>query len=452
LDPNLLAQTERNLRRQLFLKSAVVRRSPPRGNEVDMEVVTQDTWTTEPRLALGRSGGVNTFGVSVVERNLLGTGRKVKFAYDDGVERIRRFFELIDPHLLGAYGEGTFLYGFNSDGDEGFFSVARPFAGTIDRSTARLTYADGTRRERIYRAGTSVSEFRQDYRTFSAEYGRAWIATPISAFRMAGGLSYSRDRFQAEAGDLSPIVPPDREFAYVYLRVELLESRLVKLDYVNHDSRFEDFNVGPRVNARLGLSPEAFGLDRTTGMVEIEASDGRQLGQGAIVQGWVSFGSRLGADRRNALLTGEVRAVQRFGPPFLQTLVGRVQALRGWDLDPDRQFFADADAGLRGYELYTDEGDKRILFNLEHRLFLGRELFQILAPGAAVFLDAGAAAPAGRPLRAKNVRADVGIGLRLGLPRAASHDLIRIDVAYPLSDDVNGERNLLVSISGEQAF
>jgi hypothetical protein len=129
-----------------------------------------------------------------------------------------------------------------------------------------------------------------------------------------------------------------------------------------------------------------------------------------------------------------------------------VEVVRGWDLDPDLQFFADGETGLRAYRLFAYEGNRRILFNLEHRVFLGTELFQILAPGAAVFFDAGAAVPGDRPLTLRDVKRDLGIGLRLALPRAAEHDLIRIDLAIPLDRDPFGNRDPLISFSSEQAF
>jgi hypothetical protein len=152
------------------------------------------------------------------------------------------------------------------------------------------------------------------------------------------------------------------------------------------------------------------------------------------------------------LLVGQVSAFRRFPGRWPQTLIGRLEVLRGWDLDADLQFFADADAGLRGYVLYGQEGSRRVLANLEHRISSGTEILQILAPGAAVFVDAGGAVPEGREPRWEDVKSDVGVGLRIALPRAAAQDIIRIDLAFPLAPDRNGERTPLFSVAGSQAF
>src|SRR5262249_53979166 len=57
-DPEQLAQTERNLRQLTFIKLASVIASPPHDGVVDVEVTTQDGWTTEVGGSLGSKGGV----------------------------------------------------------------------------------------------------------------------------------------------------------------------------------------------------------------------------------------------------------------------------------------------------------------------------------------------------------------------------------------------------------
>ncbi len=125
---------------------------------------------------------------------------------------------------------------------------------------------------------------------------------------------------------------------------------------------------------------------------------------------------------------------------------------RGWDLDPDVQFFADGSNAVRGYRLREYEGDRTAVLNVEHRVFSGRELFRMVSPGAAVFFDAGLAASSDRGIRAAALKSDVGVGLRLALPRAAVHTVFRLDVAFPLNRDREGRREPLVSFSNSQAF
>jgi outer membrane translocation and assembly module TamA len=55
-------------------------------------------------------------------------------------------------------------------------------------------------------------------------------------------------------------------------------------------------------------------------------------------------------------------------------------------------------------------------------------------------------------MRLSDTRVDVGMGLRVALPRAPSLGLFRLDLAYALRPDLQGRRGFLVSFSSSQAF
>jgi hypothetical protein len=219
---------------------------------------------------------------------------------------------------------------------------------------------------------------------------------------------------------------------------------------VDRDARYQDFNLGPRALLKAGVSPAIFGVDQTTGLLEAQLSDGWRLGGTAFVKAILDLHTRLSAATNNTVVSGEVRAVSRISNSPHQTLVSRIAWAAGWDLDRDVQFFADGGTGLRGYPLYAFEGNRSVVGNFEYRLFLGKEMFQILAPGLALFVDSGTAAPEGLP--AAQWKTDAGLGLRLALPRASVHTLIRIDAAFPFNDEPLGRKGWLVSFSSSQAF
>jgi hemolysin activation/secretion protein len=121
-------------------------------------------------------------------------------------------------------------------------------------------------------------------------------------------------------------------------------------------------------------------------------------------------------------------------------------------LDREVQLEADGANGLRAYRLHAFAGDRRVILNLENRVRLTPELLHLIVLGAAVFVDAGYAWPPGVPVRLSDLRADAGVGLRVGLPRASRHALFRLDLAYALRPDLQGRRGWLVSFSSSQAF
>src|SRR5262249_3754174 len=102
-DPEQLAQTERNLRALPFIKPASVVAAPAHDGVVDVEVITQDGWTTEIGGSLGSKGGTTTYGVNLSEKDVAGTGRTIAVGYDRSPDRVTRSVEYFDPYLFGPY-------------------------------------------------------------------------------------------------------------------------------------------------------------------------------------------------------------------------------------------------------------------------------------------------------------------------------------------------------------
>ncbi len=143
-------------------------------------------------------------------------------------------------------------------------------------------------------------------------------------------------------------------------------------------------------------------------------------------------------------------AVKRTGESHPSTFVGRIVINNAWRQDREDQFFADGLTGLRGYRAHSFAGSRSLVINAEHRFYLGRELLQLYSPGVVAFADAGNATR-GSFGDLMKLKADVGVGIRIGLPRTPKN-LFRLDLAYALKRDPRGKKGLLVSFSSGQAF
>lgn len=451
-DPDRLAETERNLRALAFVKSASVEAGVPHDGVVDVRVVTQDAWTTEPGVSLGRKGGATTFGFNLTEKDLLGTGRQLTFDFDKGTERTTRLFGFRDPSVFGPYWLADLLYANNSDGGETRVSLSRPFFSLATPWSAGGSFDDLRQNEKLYGHGELAASFRQHHREVLAEYGRAMSFRPDRARRLAIGVDWLEDAFETLRERPADVLPESRRFHWVYVRYSDLSTSFVKRNYVNRDLRYEDFDLGAHLDAVVGLSPPAFGASAWTGLLRIGASAGRRLGPAAFALAAAQYGTRIERGPRNEILSTSVVFVRPFDVRPLQTFVARLRFTRGWNLDRDVQFAADGETGLRGYRLHSFTGDRSMVVNVEQRVFSTREILQLVAPGAAVFFDAGTATPPGTPLTFRAAKKDAGFGLRLGIPRAATNSVIRIDLAYAFDRDPLGRRGLLLSFSSSQAF
>jgi hypothetical protein len=446
-----LAETERNLRALPFLKSATVAAGAPHDGVVDVTVITQDAWSIAPETSAGNRGGASTIGASISETNLLGWGKELSIGWDKGVDRTRLALEYNDRAFFAPYWNAHFAYSHNSDGYDHRFNVRRPFYSFATPWSAELSFEGFRQDDKLYTNAVMSARFQHEHRQAIAALGRALNADDIRADRITGGLRFVGDDFFTIASRPGDPLPQTRDFRYLFARYDHLENRFMKLNYINKDMRYEDFNLGRQYSIEAAVSPRAFGAAATTGFVRAGAAEGHGLGSESFVLPSAAVQSRIGGGGfANAIASAGVQYVNRKDSEYPRVLVGRAVVYNAWRLDPETQFFADGQSGLRGYRLHAFSGSRVFLVNVEQRLYLGRELLQLYSPGIVAFVDGGNATYGGFTQLMK-LKTDVGIGIRLGLPRTP-RNLLRLDLAYPLNRDGSGRHGLLISFSSGQAF
>ena len=453
-DPDRLAESERNLRALGLFRSVSVVAGEAHDGVVDVDVVTQDAWTVEVGLSAGSGGGAARGGVALGEKNFLGTASELRFSFAADQDRTYRSIELLTPNFLLPYTTAHVLYGNNSDGYARLFELNRTFYSTAAPWAADVSVSDLKRDEFHYLEGGAVeSTYAARRFRLVASYGIALAARDENASRVTLGIDFRQDRFGPSDAAPAEFIPPDRLFRYVVVQWETLHADFLKWNFVNHDERYEDIAVGPRLLLRAGLSPRAFGVPETTELVGAEVGTGTRLGANGFLQGKAAFETRLNHGRKeNAIFAANLLYVHRFEASPKQTLLAQVSGLRGWNVDPDVQIFADAQAGLRGYQLRAFEGDGRVIVNVEHRVFSGWQWFGLISPGLAAFVDAGLVGSPANPMRLGDIKVDAGIGLRLAMSWAPVMNVFRVDAAYAFQRDPTGRKGWLISFSTGQAF
>ena len=441
--PSRLEETERNLRTLAFLKSASVTASAPHDGVVDVTVVTQDAWSIAPETQAGRGGGTNTYGATLTENNLLGLGKDVELGWSKGVDRSQIQLAYNDPALVLPYLRAHAMYAHTSDGYNRQFNLRRPFFSFATPFSADAAFNNFKQNDKMYRDGVEVSRFEESHRDYTAGYGIALNPNDNAANRISAGFRFIDDDFSPIA-DHSGITT-SREFRYLYARFEHAENEFLKLNFVNKDLRYEDFNLGRTYVVDAAVSPKALGVDSTTEFVHVRGSEGFRLGEASFLMPSLSVSTRLASGIQNSVAHANFLYVNRAGDTYPRTFVGHLSVRSGWRLDPEVQFFADGLNGLRGYRTHMFEGNRSLVLNLEERFYLGQEILQLASPAIVAFFDAGNAGDL------VNLKKDIGVGIRVGLPRTPKN-LLRIDFAYALNRDPLGRRGLLVSFSSGQAF
>lgn len=446
--PARLQETERNLRALSFLKSASVTASEPHDGVVDVTVVTQDAWSIAPETQAGSKGGMKTYGVTLSDTNLLGLGKDVEIGWNKGIDRTQVGFTYSDPAFFAPYVRAQVRYARFSDGYNRQFNVRRPFFAFSAPWASEGMFTALRQDDKLYRDGREVSRFNHHHREFGASHGKALRPNDVRADRLTVGFRFVDDDFEPIAGHSG--VQSTREFRYLFSRFEHVENDFLKMNFVSKDLRYEDFNLGRRYGVETAISPSAFGVDCTTGLVRLSGGDGARIGENAFVVPSINLSTRFASGIRNAVAGANVLYVQRSRGNHPSTFVARLAVNSGWRMDPEQQFFADGLTGLRGYRAHTFAGARSIVVNLEERIYLGREILQLASPGIVAFVDAGNATDSGLS-HLLRLKTDIGIGIRVGLPRTPKN-LLRVDLAYALNRDPLGRSGWLVSFSSGQAF
>lgn len=440
LDPERLAETERNLRGAGIFRYVRVRAE---GTKVTVE--TGDAWTLLLRGSLSNKGGITTYSAGVEEGNLFGTGRELRFMYDRGTERISRSFSFADPAFIRPYTYFRLLYSNLSDGTVYEGRLLRPFYSFDAPWAAGISYRQADFQPKLYAGGEEAAQWTEHLTVFRADGGLRLKHTANSALRLLATVEWTDTVLGPGAfGPPPPPADPPRRFLFLGVGLEKDERRWIQRTDVDRIGRVEDFNLAPVGRVDLAFSPEILGATGAARLA-LQGSAGMLLPSGFATAA-LAAETRFENGPQNALVGLDVRAVFQSGR---WTLVSRIGSLAGWRLDPEKQIYLDGETGVRAYRLHAVSGSGRAVANVEIRTVFFYDVLKLVSFGAAAFWDAGVSwgAPDGFWYLA-----DAGVGLRFGLTRAAQMSLLRLDIARAFHPDPLGRTGWLLSFASSQAF
>lgn len=437
VEGHTLEETARILRSQNYFFDADLRFRSRCDDQVEVEVITKDTWSLTPNLSFDRSGGENTFTVGISDSNLLGLGKQLAIERGEDLDRISNEIAYTDPNVLGTWVRNQTVVTDSDDGSRQLFDLALPFYRLDSRRSWGVKLENQSRIDAQFFLGEEVTEVKHDIELGEISYG--WSRGLIDGryTRWSAGISYRRDRF-ASGPDLPPpsLFPVDRELSYPFLQLELGEDRFVTAFNLDEILRTEDLYLGYNLKTRIGYAAERLGSNQNRIVLEGSFSDtlhydSRQLWQHSF--SWAALLNQDSGHSEDVVLGYSTRYFFRQSDRW--SFSAQMRGTYTNNLSRERALFMGGETGVRAFDNRLQSGSRNLVISLEERLYTDLHVLNLIRVGGAIFTDVGRAWTPGQPSGLDDPwLANIGFGLRLMSSKAASSRIAHIDFAFPVTN------------------
>jgi hypothetical protein len=443
-DPEVLGQTERNLRALGLFRRVSVEALPPENGVVPVRVRVHDAWSLTTGASYRHEGGVNSYDLRFREGNLGGLGLGVAMRYAVGFERRESAVSLIDARLLGTRERLGAAYATRSDGVRREFSLSRPFFTLDTRSGHDFQWRNARERYRTYEDG----QVRHEYDLHAVDSVAGWMVRvgPVGSnavWRVGAGYRYVAREYALTpwAGPEDALgMPTSHRWGGPFVVLQFLQHRYEKRSDLVVPDRDIDLNLGLVANADLFISSARTG----------PATGNRVMAAASVERGWRLPGKslavaagRIGTESSGGLpARGEVSGSLRAWWPHSSTHVTAFFAQGHTRLNPDRGVleYLGGTPGLRGFRENQFSGTRSLIIIAEQRKYFEWRPAGLFQPGVVAFAEIGAIGGGVPRRQSRTIHADVGVGLRVVHLKAARPSLVKVDVAVPIAEGSRGLR------------
>jgi hypothetical protein len=454
-DPALLAETERNIRGLAFIRRAEVLAVVNKQGKVDVVVRTYDAWTLEIIASFSRVGGQNNVRLGLGENNINGMGMALSGSYARSGGTHSSALKWKDSLLYGRKVEYT-VTALTSPGTRVYaIGVNRPFFTSIIPSAFGFNAAHEDRVVPDYSGDVLLGSVRQQTTDIGANYGVAFATSTRRVRRMTVGVQHHIAEFSPAPGAVDPgLRPPDTHLNFLQWGGDWETFDFIKERQIQKFSHDEDVNLGFAALPTVAWSPPVPGKANQSKILP-----SLPLSKGFHWEAWESGQLLLlgGGYNTTYVESGGSSQVGRASLSYFghglpsQTVAVHAAYDHAFRLDPAAPLTLGEDTGLRGYGAGQFKGNRRLLMNVEDRLFIKNEIYTLIDLGAVVFFDTGCTWGKGADPKVSDLKSGVGLGLRLAPSRSGNNEPVRIDVAYALNPGGPGS-HISVSILAGQAF
>jgi hypothetical protein len=450
LSADAVTESERLLRSRNYLANAYIALSRICSDSVHLTVYTQDSWTTEPQISFGHTGGQTSAGFALSEGNFFGSGNSIAIGYSQDPDRSGISYYFSSPHFLNSRLTARLGYSDNSDGEDSIVDIAYPFYSLKTPIAFGFRSEQLTQLEPIRFKGDVIEEYRHSIEHHELYFGKALDIRSTHTHRLLVGVAEETDRFATTEVTLGPL-PKNIDIFYPWLEYQFIENQFSVYRNIDQIQRTEDIAMGKKLILRVGHGSEYWNADDVT-VYSGTYSDVLEASKRHIVRLAASVEGKHYAQSANA---GSMVAGTEVSYYYLSDPRNRWYARLRYDIGEDLQAHEEltvgGTVGVRGYPLDYQRGDQRYILSLERRYFSESHLFNLFRVGGVAFFDAGRAWGSDRFNTSTEHLANVGLGLRISSSKARIGHVVHLDVAFPVTDRQEAD-SVQWLIKAEQTF
>jgi hypothetical protein len=450
-DTALVNESIRNLRRLRYLLKTDISLGRGEAGENIMVVHTSDKWTTVGGLSFHRTGGRSDLQIGFEENNLLGYGMFMShdfFVLDD--DRNYYQVEIGDNRLLGKNLSASIFYSDNPRAGQVSIFAARPYYSLQQKWSGQILYLREKRRQDYYLGSVLAVRDRLEADRGQLQTGYR-VGRNDLKYHFILRYDYTdlsvRGRNQFLPDSILPLVPAtpvDSIYHYGQFTFRLQQINYVTFHRLSRFHKAEDISLG--FDGRISVG-NAIGSEFKRSLYQYYSVWPQVTTRyssalfifGIRAQEWID-GQRTIRQRMNYYFKGfwqyETHNTLVVGFKLLSDKLGAESDI----------LYLDEDNGLRGHPAFAYSGENRLIINLENRFFSDLEILSVGLGGVA-FADIGNIWTRNRELALRDFYTSYGIGLRFGISRSTSAEIIRLDFAF-----APGRNRWQVSVGTGQFF
>jgi len=451
-NPELIGESERNLRRYEFLGKVEIKTEENSRNNLEVTVETEDLWSLSLAGVISGAGDKYNYAVSLNDHNFFGWGQTISIFYSqDNSTFFKEEFGLqfFDPRLFHSQFRLNLTLNKLSFGHWRSLDFRKPFNSLSSKWSYGMTGEDLKDKVSFFQKGTEVLR-----NSLVHQKGEIFLTRSFGYLkRQELGLIYflQRDKFRPlevssnlDTSNFS-LTTETEKIGRLTLTYGLGELNYVQETRLDNFERIEDLQLGWFARAGLGKSLDFLGSEREDWYFSTQFRTAWKVSATQYLF-FLNQNQAYLYKQKFDRVKNQLKLIY-----FNKSLPSQTLSL-GLNLYSIsrqlkyRQITLGGDLGLRGYEINEFSGQKQILLNLEDRIFTPVKILTV-ALGAVVFFDAGYLWEKESHINLKDLRTDVGIGLRLGFTKALAGRVARLDLAKALN-----ENKYFISLGVGQVF